>query len=92
MRRLLRHPLTLPPLLLVTAASEGALGDRTLRRPCDEKRTSAKATFRKITINPVANGGPTSYKNLQVLCWDHHQEKTEEDRAAGLLAGGGLSR
>ncbi len=36
-------------------------------------------------IDPVANGGPTSKANLQPLCPIHHAEKTERDRAAGLL-------
>jgi len=35
--------------------------------------------------DPFANGGPTSAENLQPLCWTHHQEKTERDRAAGKL-------
>ena len=36
-------------------------------------------------INPVANKGPTSYGNVQALCWDDHKAKTERDRQAGLL-------
>jgi uncharacterized protein DUF222/HNH endonuclease len=36
-------------------------------------------------VDPRANRGPTSYENLQPLCWPHHQEKTERDRTAGLL-------
>ena len=36
-----------------------------------------------------ANHGPTSYDNLRPRCWSHHQDKTERDRAAGLLGGGG---
>jgi hypothetical protein len=39
-------------------------------------------------INPVANRGETSFDNLQPRCWPHHREKTERDRAAGLLGGG----
>lgn len=35
--------------------------------------------------DPVANRGPTSYDNLQPLCWDCHAQKTETDRKAGLL-------
>lgn len=38
-------------------------------------------------IDPVANAGPTSYENIQALCWDDHRIKTERDREAGLLAG-----
>jgi hypothetical protein len=37
--------------------------------------------------DPVANQGPTSYENLKPKCWPHHQEKTAEDRRAGLLDG-----
>ena len=36
-------------------------------------------------VGPVANCGPTSYDNLQPLCYPHHSEKTERDRRAGLL-------
>ena len=36
-------------------------------------------------IDPVANGGPTSYLNYQPLCPPHHRSKTEQDRKAGLL-------
>ena len=35
--------------------------------------------------DPFTNGGPTSAENLQPLCWTHHQEKTERDRAADRL-------
>lgn len=36
-------------------------------------------------IDPVANGGPTEYSNIQSRCWQDHQIKTERDRKAGLL-------
>ena len=36
-------------------------------------------------VDPVAHHGPTSYENLQPRCWPHHRDKTERDRAAGLL-------
>lgn len=36
-------------------------------------------------LDPVANGGPTSYDNLAGRCWYCHGEKTERDRKAGLL-------
>ena len=39
-------------------------------------------------VDPVAHHGPTSYDNLQPRCWPHHRDKTERDRAAGLLARG----
>ena len=38
-------------------------------------------------INPVGNRGPTSYANVQALCWADHQAKTESDRQAGLIRG-----
>jgi hypothetical protein len=38
--------------------------------------------------DPVANGGPTSYENLNARCRPHHWEKTERDRKAGLLGTG----
>ena len=39
--------------------------------------------------NPVANGGPTSYDNIDPRCFCCHREKTERDRKAGLLRGRG---
>ena len=39
-------------------------------------------------VDPVTNGGTTSYENLQCRCWPHHRAKTEMDRAAGLLRAG----
>lgn len=39
-------------------------------------------------VDPLAHHGPTSYENLQPRCWPHHRDKTERDRAAGLLARG----
>lgn len=38
-------------------------------------------------IDPVANGGPTSYLNNQPLCPPVHRIKTERDRKSGLLRG-----
>jgi hypothetical protein len=37
-------------------------------------------------IDPVANGGETSYANNQPLCPADHRIKTERDRKAGLLS------
>ena len=37
-------------------------------------------------IDPVANGGLTSYVNNQLLCGPNHRIKTEQDRKAGLLS------
>jgi hypothetical protein len=39
-------------------------------------------------VDPVANGGLTTYENLVPRCRPHHWAKTERDRAAGLLDGG----
>jgi hypothetical protein len=39
-------------------------------------------------VDPVAHGGITSRENLKPLCWPHHRDKTERDRAAGLLGDG----
>ena len=36
-------------------------------------------------VDPVANRGATAYDNLKPRCWPHHRDKTERDRAAGLL-------
>ncbi|HEY7106206.1 MAG TPA: HNH endonuclease signature motif containing protein [Acidimicrobiia bacterium] len=36
-------------------------------------------------VDPVANGGPTSFANVHPLCRPHHIEKTERDRKAGKL-------
>ncbi len=36
-------------------------------------------------VDPVANGGATSYDNLRPRCWPCHQDKTRRDRDAGLL-------
>ena len=36
-------------------------------------------------IDPIANGGLTTYTNETARCWPHHRAKTERDRAAGLL-------
>jgi hypothetical protein len=38
-------------------------------------------------IDPWANGGATSFENMQGLCGPDHWDKTERDRKAGLLGG-----
>lgn len=38
-------------------------------------------------VDPVANGGVTSFDNLRPRCGPDHLEKTERDRKAGLLGG-----
>jgi 5-methylcytosine-specific restriction endonuclease McrA len=49
--------------------------------------TDCGSTFRlqRDHINPVANGGDTTYANIAPRCDPCHQAKTEEDRKAGLL-------
>ena len=42
--------------------------------------------------DPCANDGATSHQNLQPLCVDHHWDKTERDRKAGLLKGKSVGR
>ena len=37
--------------------------------------------------DPCANGGATSFENMQPLCTPDHWDKTERDRKAGLLTG-----
>jgi hypothetical protein len=37
--------------------------------------------------DPKAHGGRVSYKNMNPRCKPHHWDKTERDRAAGLLVG-----
>jgi hypothetical protein len=36
-------------------------------------------------IDPWANGGATSFANMEALCGPDHRDKTERDRKAGLL-------
>jgi hypothetical protein len=38
-------------------------------------------------VEPVANGGLTSFENLKPECKPHHWDKTERDRKAGKLRG-----
>lgn len=38
-------------------------------------------------VDPVANGGATSFANLEPRCTPCHADKTERDRRAGLLGG-----
>jgi hypothetical protein len=40
-------------------------------------------------VDPCANGGLTSFVNMQPLCTPGHAAKTERDRKAGLLRGAG---
>jgi hypothetical protein len=38
-------------------------------------------------VDPVANGGATTIRNIQPKCDEHHDQKTERDRRAGRLGG-----
>jgi hypothetical protein len=51
---------------------------------------SQKACDRRYDLdwhhrNPVANGGESSFENLEPDCGPHHWEETERQRRAGLL-------
>jgi hypothetical protein len=37
--------------------------------------------------DPIANGGVSSYENLELRCKPDHWAKTQRDRKAGLLDG-----
>ena len=56
---------------------------------CVDDGCERQAHLQLDHVDPFANWGPTSYQNLQPRCWEHHQEKTERDRKAGLLDGRG---
>jgi hypothetical protein len=38
-------------------------------------------------VDPVANGGATTLRNIEPRCDEHHDQKTERDRRAGRLGG-----
>ena len=52
---------------------------------CSEVGCDRKYGLEWDHVDPVANGGPTSAENIQPRCRPHHHDKTERDRAAGLL-------
>ena len=54
---------------------------------CDEPGCERRHHLEWDHVDPVANQGPTSFENLRPRCCPHHWEKTERDRAAGLLGG-----
>ena len=56
---------------------------------CEEAGCGRRYGLEWDHVDPVANGGLTSYANLRPRCGPHHREKTERDRAAGLLGGVG---
>lgn len=72
------------PAELRTALELGPLPHIDGRR-CVEEGCGRRYGLEFDHVDPVANGGPTSFDNLQARCWPHHRAKTERDRAAGLL-------
>lgn len=72
------------PAVLRTALDLGgppAFNGRVCAAPGCERRYHLQDDH----IDPIANGGPTSYLNNQGLCPPDHRIKTERDRKAGLL-------
>jgi hypothetical protein len=59
---------------------------------CSEQGCDRRYHLEQDHLDPVANGGPTSFANLRPRCWPHHQQKTEQDRKAGLLRGAAQKR
>jgi hypothetical protein len=55
---------------------------------CCEAGCDRRHELERDHVDPVANDGPTSYDNVKYRCRPHHREKTERDRAAGLLTSG----
>ena len=54
---------------------------------CSEEGCGRRYGLEWDHVDPVANGGITSFDNLAPRCRPHHVEKTERDRRAGLLSG-----
>ena len=59
---------------------------------CQEEGCDRRYGLQWDHVDPRANRGVTSYENLERLCGGHHEEKTQRDRAAGLLDGGAAKR
>lgn len=74
------------PVELRTALDLGPVPDFT-GRSCRE--CGSRWGLEYDHIDPVENQGPTSYDNLQALCWADHRAKTERDRKAGLIGNRG---
>lgn len=53
---------------------------------CSEPNCDRRYHLERDHKDPVANGGPTAFANIEPLCYPHHQAKTERDRRAGLLS------
>jgi hypothetical protein len=74
------------PAVLRTALDLGAPPDFD-GNVCAAPGCDRRYHLQRDHIDPVANGGKTTYTNNQPLCWPHHQVKTDQDRKAGLLRG-----
>jgi hypothetical protein len=70
------------PAPLRTALDLGPVPEFTGRRWA---RCGSRWNLEYDHLDPLAHHGPTSYDNLQALCYHDHLLKTEEDRRAGLL-------
>ena len=73
------------PAVLRTALDLGAPPDFN-GRVCAAPECDRQYHLQDDHIDPVANGGSTSYINNQGLCPPDHRIKTEHDRKAGLLS------
>jgi hypothetical protein len=78
--------------LLTVARSSGLSKVRDEARKQRTKAIPAEGCDRRYGLEwdhdkPVANGGETSYENLNPKCGPHHWDKTERDRRAGWHRG-----
>jgi hypothetical protein len=72
------------PAVLQTALHLGA-PPKSNGNVCAAPGCDRRYHLQRDHIDPVANGGLTSYANNQPLCPPDHRLKTEHDRQAGLL-------
>jgi len=72
------------PAVLRTALELGAPPDFN-GNVCADPNCDRHYHLQRDHIEPVANGGLTTYLNNQMLCPPDHRIKTERDRKAGLL-------
>jgi hypothetical protein len=72
------------PAVLRTALDLGAPPDFK-GAVCADPNCDRSYHLQRDHIDPVANGGLTSYANNQLLCPPNHRIKTNQDRKAGLL-------
>jgi len=56
---------------------------------CVEAGCGRRYGLEGVHVDPVGNRGLPSYENLRPRCGPHRREKTERDRAAGLLGRAG---